>query len=57
MVNNFNYKDIEFLLSKKIIVKLSKKFMFALMNFAIKIIWFILLIHQIENLNTVWIYH
>ena len=56
MVNGLDYKGIKFLFLEKIIVELSKKTKFALMCFVMKIIWFILFICQIKDLNIIWIY-
>ena len=53
MVNDLDYAIIEFQVSKKIIVRLNRKIIFALMCFLMEMIWFILLIYQIKNLKIV----
>ena len=56
MVNYLDYKGIEFPVFKTDFCKVEKKYIFALMCFAIKITWFILFINQMKHLKTVWIY-
>ena len=56
MVNDLDYKDIEFPVLKKIIVELHRKIIFALMYFVMKMVWLILSIYQMKNLKIVWIY-
>ena len=55
MVNDLDYEFIKFPVSKRDKIQDStKKTVFALMYFVMKIIWFILF--MINNLKTVWIY-
>ena len=54
MINDLDYEGISFPVSKTIIAELKEKITFALMYFVMKIIWLILLIHQIKNLKIVW---
>ena len=57
MVNDLDYEGIEFPVSKKDYCKIEKKKkILALMYFVMKIIWSILLLYQVKNLKTVWIY-
>ena len=53
MVNDLDYKDIEFPVSKKDFKKIEKKIIFALMCFVMKMDWFILFIYLMKNLKTV----
>ena len=53
MVNDLHYEGIKLPASKKVIVRLNKKLIFALMYFVIKIIWFILFMYQIKNLKII----
>ena len=55
MVNDLDYEEIEFPVSRKDYLRLNKK-MFALMCFVMKMIWFILFMYQIKNLRIAWIY-
>ena len=57
MVNDLDYEGIEFPVSIKDYCKIEKKKkILALVYFVMKIIWSILLLYQIKNLKTVWIY-
>ena len=49
LVNDLDYSDIEFPVSKK----LNRKIIFALMYFFMKMIWFIFFIFQIKKLRNV----
>ena len=55
MVNDLDYEGIEFPASKKDFGKIEKN-IFALVCFAMKIIWFILFMYQIKNLKAEGIY-
>ena len=55
MVNRFYYESIEFSVSKKDYSN-KQKDNASLMFFAMKVIWFVLFIHQIKNLKIMWIY-
>ena len=50
MANDLDYEGIEFR------TRSSKTIIFASMYFVMKMIWFILLIYQMRNLEIVWIY-
>ena len=52
MVNYLDYKGIEFPVFKSDFRKVEKKYILALMCFAIKITWFILFINQMKHLKT-----
>ena len=54
MVNDLDYKDIKCPVSKKILARLKRKIIFALL--CMKIIWFTLFIYQKKNLKIVWVY-
>ena len=56
MINDLEYESIEFLYLKKILARLNKKVILALMCFVMKMIWFILFVYQIKNLRILWIY-
>ena len=56
MVNDLDYKHIKCPVSKKILARLKRKIIFALLCFVMKIIWFILFIYQKKNLKIVWVY-
>ena len=53
MVNDLIMKALNFLSLKKILARLKRKIIFALMCFVMKIIWFILFVYQIKKLKTV----
>ena len=50
MVADLDYEDIKFPVSKSIIARLNKKVIFALMDFVLKMIWFILCMYKMKNL-------
>ena len=56
MVNDLDYEGIKFLSLRKILTRLERKAMFALMWFAMKITLLNLFIYEINNVKTVWIY-
>ena len=56
MVNEFDYVDINFPVSKKDYCKIELKNTLVLMHFVMKMILFILFIYQIKHLKTAWIY-
>ena len=56
MVDDLDYEGIVSLFLKKIIARLNRKIIFALMYFVMKIILFILFMYQMKNLRIVWIY-
>ena len=56
MANYLDYKGIEFPVFKTDFRKVEKRYIFALMCFAMKITWFILFINQMKHLKIVWIY-
>ena len=47
MVNDLDYVDVKFAVSKKIIKRSNRKIIFASMHFVMKMIWSILLMYQI----------
>ena len=49
-------KALNSLSLKKILARLKRKIIFALVCFVMKIIWCIRFMYQIKNLKTVWIY-
>ena len=56
MVNDLDYEDIEFPSLGKILARLKRKIVFALMCFVIEIIYFNLFIDRIAYLKFLWIY-
>ena len=51
MVNDLDYQNITFAVSKKDDSKIEKKTIFALIYFVTKTIWFILFMYQIKYLK------
>ena len=49
--------ELNFLFKKKILARLKKRIIFALMCFVMKISWFFQFTFQIKNLKTQWIYY
>ena len=56
MVNDLDYEDIEFPSLGKILARLKRKIVFALVCFVIEIIYFNLFIDRIAYLKFLWIY-
>ena len=56
MVNELDYVDINFPVSKKDYCKIEQKNILVLMHFVMKMILFILFIYQIKHLKIAWIY-
>ena len=56
MVNDLDYAEVKFPVSKKIIAKLNRKKAFALMYFVMKMVWPNLFIYQMKNLKIAWSY-
>ena len=54
IVNNLDYEDIEFPVSKKILARVRRRIF--VLCFVMKMNWFILFTYQIKNLKNVWIY-
>ena len=51
MINDLDYEGIKFPVSKKIIVKLKRKIIFALIYFAMKMNWLFLFMYEIKDLK------
>ena len=49
--------ELNFLFKKKILARLKKRTIFALMCFVMKISWFFQFTFQITNFKTQWIYY
>ena len=56
MVNDLDYAEVKFPVSKKVIAKSNRKKAFALMYFVMKMVWPNLFIYQMKNLKIAWSY-
>ena len=56
MVNDLDYADIKFSVTKKDYSKIEQKNNIPSMYFLMKMIWFILPINQTKNVKITWIY-
>ena len=57
MLENLIMMELSFLYKKKILTKLKKKILYALMYFVMTIDWFFEFISEIKRLKIPWIYY